>query len=175
MFKIILHIESLLERIGRLVSWLTLGMVVVTFAVVILRYFFNIGWIAMQESITYMHAMVFMLGAAYTLRHEGHVRVDIFYERFSDKSKAWVNLFGTLLLLFPFCIFIIWTSWAYVGQSWQVFEGSQEAGGLPAVWLLKSLILFLPVLLLLQGLALLLRSLLTLRGQPVPAVKISRP
>ena len=171
MFKIILRIEALLEIVGRLVSWLTLGMVLVTFTVVVLRYFFNIGWIAMQESITYMHAMVFMLGAAYTLRHEGHVRVDIFYERLSDKGKARVNLAGTLLLLFPFCIFIIWTSWDYVGQSWLFLEGSQEAGGLPAVWLLKSLILLLPSLLLLQGLALLLRSLLTLRGLPVPAIK----
>ncbi|MCU7958697.1 MAG: TRAP transporter small permease subunit [gamma proteobacterium symbiont of Bathyaustriella thionipta] len=175
MYKIILYIEAFLEGIGRLVSWLTLGMVLVTFTVVILRYFFNIGWIAMQESITYMHAMVFMLGAAYTLRHEGHVRVDIFYERLSDKGKARVNLLGTLLLLFPFCIFILWTSWAYVGQSWQVFEGSQEAGGLPAVWLLKGLILLLPALLLLQGLALFCRSWLILRGLPVPAVKMSRP
>ncbi|NIR25762.1 MAG: TRAP transporter small permease subunit, partial [Gammaproteobacteria bacterium] len=115
-------------------------MVLVTFAVVLLRYLFNTGWIAMQESITYMHALVFMLGAAYTLRHDGHVRVDIFYQKFSPRTRAWVDLLGTLLLLLPVTLFIAWVSWEYVSTAWALKEGSRETGGLPGVYLLKTAI-----------------------------------
>ncbi|HEC07275.1 MAG TPA: TRAP transporter small permease subunit [Thiolapillus brandeum] len=139
-------------------------MVLVTFAVVVLRYALDTGWIAMQESITYLHSLVFMLGAAYTLRHQGHVRVDIFYQKFSERGRAWVNLLGTLLLLFPMMSFIVWISWEYVAESWKVMEGSREAGGLPGVFLLKTLLLLMPVAMMLQGLALLLRSLQIIRG-----------
>ncbi|MGV6827621.1 MAG: TRAP transporter small permease subunit [bacterium] len=154
---------TLLDRFsrltGQLVSWLTLTLVLVTFAVVVLRYVFDLGWIAMQESANYMHATVFMLGAAYTLHAQGHVRVDIFYEKFGPRGQALVNLLGTLLLLFPITGFIFWVSWEYVSASWSVWEGSREAGGLPGVFLLKSLILLLPLTLALQGLAEILRSL----------------
>jgi TRAP-type mannitol/chloroaromatic compound transport system permease small subunit len=139
-------------------------MVLVTFAVVVLRYAFNTGWIAMQESITYLHATVFMLGAAYTFKHDGHVRVDIFYQKFGDKGRAWVNLVGTILLLYPLMIFILWVSWDYVAESWKVMEGSREAGGLPGVFLLKSLLLLMPVAMMMQGLATILRSLDVLTG-----------
>ncbi len=140
-------------------------MVLITFAVVVLRYAFNTGWIAMQESITYLHALVFMLGAAYTLEQGGHVRVDIFYQKFSEKGRAWVNLLGTALLLYPLMIFIAWISWDYVSESWKVMEGSREAGGLPGVFLLKTLLLLMPVAVMLQGLALMLRSLAVIRGK----------
>ena len=159
------HIQAINEWIGRLISWLTLFMVLVTFLVVMLRYAFDLGWIAMQESVVYMHGFVFMLGAAYTLKHQGHVRVDIFYQRFSARSRAWVDLLGTLFLLFPVSIFIIWMGWEYVSDSWSVFEGSREAGGLPGVFLLKSLIIAMPVLMLLQGSALVLRQVLILQGK----------
>ncbi|WP_419595580.1 TRAP transporter small permease subunit, partial [Thiolapillus sp.] len=157
-------LESLAEVTGRVIAWGTLLMVLVTFAVVVLRYALDTGWIAMQESITYLHSLVFMLGAAYTLRHQGHVRVDIFYQKFSERGRAWVNLLGTLLLLFPMMSFIVWISWEYVTESWKVMEGSREAGGLPGVFLLKTLLLLMPVAMMLQGLALLLRSLQIIRG-----------
>jgi len=158
------RLDQLSEWTGRIIAWLTLGMVLVTFAVVILRYLFNTGWIAMQESITYMHALVFMLGAAYTLRHDGHVRVDIFYQKFGPKGRAWVDLLGTLLLLIPVTVFIAWESWEYVATSWSLHEGSREAGGLPGVYLLKTAIPVMAVLMLLQGVSLALRSLLVIRG-----------
>lgn len=159
------RIDALNEGIGRLVSWLTLSMVAVTFLVVVLRYVFDIGWIAMQESITYMHALVFMAGAAFTLKHQGHVRVDIFYRNYSERGRAWVNLLGALLLLLPGAVFIIWIGWDYVAASWQVMEGSREAGGLPGVYLLKTLILVMPVLLVLQALSGILRDLLVITGK----------
>ena len=155
-------LEAISDWVGRGVAWLTLGMVLLTFLVVLLRYAFDIGWIGMQESVTYMHGLVFMLGAAYTLRHNGHVRVDIFYRKLGVRGRRWVDLLGTLLLLIPTCLFIAWMSWDYVGVSWQVHEGSREAGGLPAVFLLKTLLLVMPLLLLVQALAGALRDLLFL-------------
>ncbi len=165
MKSLLLKIEALNEMLGRSVAWCTLVMVLVTFCVVVLRYVWDMGWIAMQESITYLHALVFMLGAAYTLKHQGHVRVDIFYQKLSVRSRAWIDLFGTLLLLFPVTIFIFYISWEYVIESWKVLEGSREAGGLSGVFLLKTLMLVMPVTLGLQGLASLLRSILVIRGQ----------
>jgi len=158
-------IDILNDWTGRGVAWLTLGMVVVTFGVVLLRYLFESGSIAMQESISYMHALLFLLGAGYTLRHDGHVRVDIFYRRFSHRGRAWVDLFGALLLLLPLSIFILWHSWDYVASSWSLLEGSREAGGIPAVYLLKSAILAMALLLILQGSSQIIHSLLILRGE----------
>jgi TRAP-type mannitol/chloroaromatic compound transport system permease small subunit len=155
-------IERFIEWSGRAVSWLTLFMVITTFTVVVMRYLFDTGLIAIQESINYMHASVFLIGAAYTLKHEGHVRVDIFYGRFSHRARAWVDLFGALFLLMPFMIFIGWMSWEYVIESWKVLEGSREAGGLPGVFLLKSLIPLMAALLILQAVAQIVRCLQTL-------------
>ena len=157
-------LESISEWCGRGIAWLTLLMVIVTFLVVILRYLFDIGWIAMQESITYMHAMVFLVGASYTLKHNGHVRVDIFYRKMSVRKQAWVDLLGSLFLLLPVCLFIFWSSWEYVRTSWHYLEGSPEAGGLNAVYLLKTLLLLMPALMILQGTAQFLQNLLKLRG-----------
>jgi len=164
----LLSLVETLEAIGiwtgRIVSWLSLFMVLTTFLVVVLRYALDLGWIAMQESVTYMHATLFMLGASYTLQRNGHVRVDIFYQKLSRRGRAWVDLLGTLLLLVPVCVFILWAGWGYVFESWEVMEGSREAGGIPAVYLLKTLILAMPVLMLLQGLAWILRNGLFLAG-----------
>ncbi len=164
MEKIAQIIDRINEWTGRLTAWLTLAMVAVTFTVVVMRYLFDLGSIALQESITFMHAMVFMLGAAYTLRHEGHVRVDIFYSRFGARGRAWVDLLGVLLLLLPVTLFICWISWEYVASSWSQLEGSREAGGLSGVFLLKSLIPLMALLLLLQGIAMGWRALCVLRG-----------
>ena len=164
MHSLINNIERYIDWSGRAVSWLTLLMVIVTFIVVVLRYVFDIGWIALQESVTYMHAMVFLVGASWAMQHDAHVRVDIFYSRFSTRTKAWVDLFGSLLLLLPVMIFIAWISWEYVIDSWEVLEGSREAGGLPAVFLLKSLIVVLAIMLILQALVQILRSVQTIRS-----------
>jgi TRAP-type mannitol/chloroaromatic compound transport system permease small subunit len=155
--------ERLGGMLGRAVRWLALGMVVVTFAVVILRYFFNSGSIALQESIQWMHAGVFLLGAAWTLQQDGHVRVDVFYRTMTPRQQAHVNLWGSLLLLAPVALLILLTSTPYVWESWKVLEGSRETGGLPGVFLLKTFIPLTAFLLLLQAFAEVLRNALVLR------------
>ena len=154
------QLSQLIDWIGRTVSWLVVGMVVVTFVVVVMRYLFDTGWVAVQESISYMHSVVFLLGAAYTLKFDEHVRVDIIYTRIGDKGRAWVDLVGHIVMLIPVMIFIIWISYPYVEASWEIKESSKEAGGLPGVFLLKSLIIIMAGLLMLQGLALMLKSVL---------------
>jgi TRAP-type mannitol/chloroaromatic compound transport system permease small subunit len=144
-------LARLISLIGKSVAWLTLAMVLLTFVIVVLRYGFNLGWIWLQESVTYLHAMVFMLAAAWAWQTDDHVRVDIFYRERSPRQKAVVNLVGTLIFLVPFCVFLLFISWDYVAVSWSGQEGSREAGGLALVYLQKSLILALPVLLLLQA------------------------
>ena len=136
--------------VGRSVAWLTLVMTLLTFTVVVLRYGFSLGWIWLQESVTYLHATVFMLAAAWALQTDDHVRVDIFYRGRSSRYRAWVNLVGTVVLLVPFALFLLIIGWDYVAASWATWEGSREAGGLPLVFLLKSLVLAMPALLLVQ-------------------------
>lgn len=155
--------EALIETAGRAVSWLGLAMVVVTTLVVVLRYVFGIGSVALQETVAYMHAALFMVGASYALLHDAHVRVDVLYRGWSPRARAWVDLFGTLFLLLPFCIFALVVSARYVGASWRLLEGSPEAGGLPGVFLLKTLIPVMAVLLVAAGLARLGRCALILR------------
>lgn len=158
----------LVERIGRLVAWLTLVMTLLAFAIVVLRYGFNLGWIWLQESVTYLHAAVFMLAAAWALQADDHVRVDIFYRKASPRYKNIVNLAGTLLFLLPLCVFLMYVGWDYVAASWSTREASREAGGLPLVWLLKSLILALPALLLVQSLVTVRQCISNLRGVDAP-------
>ncbi len=154
-------------RVGHAVSWLTLLMVIVTFVIVVLRYVFGTGLIWLQESVTWMHAAVFMLGAAYTLQREEHVRVDIFYRKMSEQQRAWVNLLGVLVFIFPMCAFFVYESIDYVAASWSLREVSRNSGGLsyPAVPLLKSVLVIMPVAVALQGLALLLRAAQVIRGR----------
>jgi TRAP-type mannitol/chloroaromatic compound transport system permease small subunit len=156
----------LISWLGRTVSWLTLLMTLATFAIVLLRYGFNLGWIWMQESVTYLHAMIFMVAAAWTFQVDEHVRVDIFYRDRSARYHSLVNLAGTLLFLVPFSVFLLIIAWDYVTVAWASREGSREAGGLPLVWLLKSLILVLPLLLLLQSWATANSCIRALRGVP---------
>ena len=154
-------IESLVnainEVVGRSVAWLVTAMVFITFLVVVMRYGFNFGSIAIQESVVYLHAIVFMLAIAYTYKHNTHVRVDIFYTSFNDNKKALVDFLGTLFLLVPFCIYLITASWDYASNSWRLLEASREAGGLPLVFILKTLVPLMPALLLLQAIATLCR------------------
>ena len=157
-------LRRLIEVSGQAVAWLTLAMVLMTFTIVILRYGFNLGWIWLQEIVIYLHVAVFTIAAAWTLQQDAHVRVDIFYTDMPAKKQAWVNLLGTLLFLIPFCLFILIISWPYVFNSWQLMETSREAGGLPLVFLLKSLILVLPALLLGQAVISVLDAWKNIRG-----------
>jgi len=146
-------IQNSSQVIGKVTSWLALFMMLLMTLVVVLRYGFNMGWIALQESVLYLHAFVLMLGMAYTLKNDEHVRVDIFYRGLSRPKKNRINTLGHMLFLIPTCVFIIYMSWPYVAQSWMILEGSQEAGGLPLVFVLKSLLIVMPVLLLMQAVA----------------------
>lgn len=147
----------------RVVSWFTLLMVVIMFLVVVLRYGFNIGWIAMQESVMYLHATVFMLGAANTLRVNEHVRVDVFYRKMSPRRQQWVDVLGSVLLLLPVNLFIFFFCFDYVMKSWGLLESSPEAGGLPLVFLLKTLILIFAFTMTLQGVAEMVRNIVALK------------
>jgi len=159
-------VDRLNERIGRGVAWMTLLMVLLTFLVVILRYVYAVGWVWLQESYVWLHGMVFMLGAGYTLLHNGHVRVDIFYRPNGLRYKAIIDLFGSLLLLLPLVGVVVYVSYDYVLDSWLRLESSREAGGLPALFLLKTVILLFCLLIGLQGLSLAARSFLVLIGHP---------
>jgi TRAP-type mannitol/chloroaromatic compound transport system permease small subunit len=157
-------IDKISIATGHAAAWLTFIMVLVTFLIVVLRYAFDTGFIWLQESLTWMHAAVFMLGAAYTLQEDGHVRVDIFYREMSERHKAWVNLIGVLIFLFPLCVFFIYESYDYVFAAWKLREESRNSGGLPypAMPLLKSILVLMPFTVMLQGLSMLLRSVQTI-------------
>jgi TRAP-type mannitol/chloroaromatic compound transport system permease small subunit len=154
------------SQLGKASAWLTLFMVLVTFVVVVLRYVFDVGLIWLQESVVWMHGFVFMVGAAYTLQQEEHVRVDIFYREMSPKRKAWVDLIGVAVFLLPLCALLGWKAFDYVAMSWQLQEASRESGGLPypLIPLLKSVLVLMPVMVGLQGVALLSRSVRTIRS-----------
>jgi len=159
---IVNSIDAFTDYSGRILSWLCLMMAVLTTLIVFLRYGFNIGSIAAQEAVIYMHGTLFMLGVAYTLKVDGHVRVDIFYQRFSARTQAWINSLGGIVFLLPLCAFILGISWSYVTESWAIRESSAEAGGIPAIFLLKSLVPLMAINLFCQGLAEVLRNALFL-------------
>ncbi|MCB9949020.1 MAG: TRAP transporter small permease subunit [Rhodospirillaceae bacterium] len=164
----ILRLASAIDRlndvVGRTVSWLAVFLVLCQFALVILRYVFGVGSIFMQESILYAHGAMLMLAAGYALAADGHVRVDIFYREGTARRKALINLIGVIVLLLPFAAVVGITAWPYVLESWLTLEGSRETSGIPALFLLKSVIVLFALLLALQGVALGLRSLACLSG-----------
>ena len=161
------RLDRISTAVGQAAAWLTLFMVIITFVVVVMRYVFDAGLIWVQESVVWMHAMVFMLGSAYTLRAEEHVRVDVFYRNMGEQRRAWVDLVGVLIFLMPVCLFLAWKSFDFVTQSWSIREASRESGGLPYPFIpmLKSVLLLMPLTVALQGVSLLLNSLRTLRGK----------
>ena len=156
------RISALNRLIGKSVSLCSLFLVVLVFVIAVLRYAFKIGSIPMQELVIYLHAIIFMVGASYTLADDKHVRVDVIYAKLATVHKAWINLAGTVLFLFPVAAFILIVSIDYVALSWRINESSPEAGGLPYLFLLKSLIVIMPALLILQGLANIMTSLVTI-------------
>jgi TRAP-type mannitol/chloroaromatic compound transport system permease small subunit len=157
------RIDRLTSLIGRAAAWFCLFIVLAQFAVVLLRYGFGTGSAKLTESIIYGHAALFMLAAAWTLRENGHVRVDIFYADAPPRRKALVDLLGALLLLIPFALSLFILSLPYVARSWSILERSRETSGLPLVWLLKALIPAFALLLVLQGISQALRALHALR------------
>jgi TRAP-type mannitol/chloroaromatic compound transport system permease small subunit len=161
-------LRRLSELTGRLLAWLMIPMVLGTFLIVIFRYALDLGWIWMQEGTVWVHAAVFMVAAAYTLNRNEHVRVDVFYRGMSVRRKACVDLAGAVLFLIPVAMFLVITSWDYVAVSWQIREGSREAGGLPYPFtsILKSFIPLTAVLLILQGIANVIDNVLTLAAGP---------
>jgi TRAP-type mannitol/chloroaromatic compound transport system permease small subunit len=158
----IIRVAAVVDRVntavGRAASWCALAIVLIGFAVVLMRYVLGLGSIWLQESILYAHAALFLLAAAWTLKDGRHVRVDVFYADASPRKKAWVDLLGALLLLLPFCVATMWFSWPYVARSWAILERSREASGLPLVFLLKTLIPVFAALLALQGLSQAIKS-----------------
>ena len=158
MNRFVAAIDALNSAIAWGVRWLALAMVVVTLAVVVLRYGFAIGAIPLQESVMYMHGILFLAGIAYGVRQNTHVRVDLVYSRLSPERQRLINKIGHAVFLLPVAAFIVYTSVPYAAASWRVLEGSSEVGGIPAVFLLKTLIPVMGVLLFLQGLAELLRG-----------------
>ena len=143
----------------------------VVIVVVVGRYFFEIGSVALQELTTYLHATIFMLGIAYTLKHDGHVRVDIFYRNFSNRSQALINIIGGLVFILPISVFVGLSSWEYVVASWSVMETSTENNGLQFVYLLKTVMLIMPFLLVIQGLITVTKNLLALYGSSLTSAE----
>lgn len=162
--RLVLLIDRFTDACGRLLAWLGAVMALLTAAVVLFRYGLGLGSIAAQEAVTYLHATLFMLGAAYALKNGAHVRVDIFYRRFSPRTRAWVDSLGGIVFLLPLCAVIGLGSLDFVAQAWSVHEISADAGGIPAVFLLKTLLPLMAANLALQGLAEILRNALTLAG-----------
>jgi TRAP-type mannitol/chloroaromatic compound transport system permease small subunit len=152
------RIDRLTGAIGRAAAWLVLAVVLLQFALVVARYLFGIGSVWFAETVIYAHAMVFMLAAAWTLQVGGHVRVDIFYADASARTKALIDLAGSVLLLLPFAIVLFLLAVPYSARSWAILERSQEASGLPLVFVLKTLIPLFALLMALQGIAQLIRA-----------------
>lgn len=150
-------IDRFTDITGRILAWSVLAMALITTAVVVLRYGFHTGSIALQEAITYLHGSLFMLGVAYALKHGAHVRVDIFYREFSPRSQAWVNALGGIVFLLPLCALVMLVSWGYVEEAWRIRERSPEPGGIPYLYLLKTLLPLMAINLALAGIADILR------------------
>lgn len=151
MSRFVRFMDNMTMRIGHAVSWMTLIMVLVTMYDLIMRYIFKAGSIWIQEAEWHLFAANFMLAASWTLLNNGHVRVDLFYVKFSARTKAWVDLAGSILFLLPYCVLIVYASIPFVADSWALWEGSSDPGGLPARYLLKSVIPLTFILLILQG------------------------
>jgi len=156
-------IDQLNSAVGKIVSWLTLLLVLIIVLDVALRYLFSITSAASFELEWHLFATIFLLGSAWTLKEDRHVRVDVFYHRFSEKNKAWVNLLGSLILLFPFCLVGFWESLSFVYSSFMLNETSPQPGGLPARYIIKSTIPIGFLLLGLQGFSMMLRAAKTIK------------
>lgn len=163
MEKLASLLDQINQKVGMTTRWFALCMVLLQFGVVLLRYVFGFSSIALNESVLYLHSALFMLGAGYTLLIDDHVRVDIFYSGLARRGKAGIDAFGHSLLLLPSMAALLYWSWPSVRNSWAIWEGPLSVGGIPAVWLMKSLIPAFCILLIIQSLACLLRQLILLK------------
>lgn len=158
-------LDRVTDAVGRVAMWLAVVLVLVQLGVVVLRYGFSTSFIQLQEGVVYTHATLFMLGIAYTLLHEGHVRVDILYADMTPRRRAWFDLLGVIVAVIPFAVLVLWTCWPFVAASWRIREGAIAYGGLPFQYLLKSLIPAMALLLLVAAIGHLCRCLLTIGGR----------
>ena len=156
-------LDAVNRQVGLAVRWLALIMVLLQFGIVLLRYVFGVSFVWLNESVLYLHGALFMLGAGYTLLVDEHVRVDIFYAKLSPRGRRMTDVLGNLFLLIPSMTVLLIYSWPSVRNSWSVLEGPISVGGIPASFLLKSLIPAFCVLILVQAAACLLRDLIRLR------------
>ena len=161
--KIIFIIEKITLVVGQTISWLILFMALTAFSVALLRYFFNLGFVWMQELYIWMHGLVFLLAAAYTLQDDKHVRVDIFYRKFKEKQKAYINILFSILFTIPFILIVSKYSLPYILKSWISLEKSREAGGLNFLYMYKSSIILFCFFLFIQTIALILRCVLVIK------------
>ena len=157
-------IDTLNQWVGRGVAWVTLGLVLVVFVDVVMRYLFNTSFVFTQELEWHLFGFIFLIGAGYTLLHDGHVRVDIIYQRVGFKSRAWINLIGVMFFLIPGCIMVITTSWKFTMNAFAIMEGSPDPGGIPFRFVLKGCLPVGFTLLLLQGISLGIHSLMQILG-----------
>ena len=168
MIKFIQMITGIIDRsnelVGRVVSWVSLLLVLVVFVDVVMRYAFRISFVFTQELEWHLFAFIFLIGAGYTLLHDGHVRVDIIYQRLGPKGRAWINLIGVIFFLIPGCFLVISTSWKFVGNSFSIMEGSPDPGGIPYRFIVKGTMTVGYILLLLQGISMGLHALLQVLG-----------
>jgi TRAP-type mannitol/chloroaromatic compound transport system permease small subunit len=157
--------DACTTAVGRVVQWLSIGTVLVCAAVVVLRYGFKIGFVWMQELYVWIHAAVFMLAAGYVMMKDGHVRVDIFSARWTPKTKAWVELGCIIVFLLPWIVIVGWTSWPFVIRSWEALEPSGQIGGMPGLFVLKTVLLLFAAFVALQALAIAARCVLVIAGR----------
>ena len=162
--RLVRVIDKLNEWVGRGVAWVTLGLVLVVFIDVVMRYLFNTSFVFTQELEWHLFGFIFLIGAGYTLLHDGHVRVDIIYQRIGSKGRAWINLCGVIFFLIPGCIMVMTTSWKFMANSFAILEGSPDPGGIPFRFLLKGCIPVGFTLLLLQGVSMGLHSFMQILG-----------
>ncbi len=165
--KISQLIDEFSDKVGWFVGWLTTLMVLIVFYDTVMRYAWNKGNVALQELEWHLFAVVFLIGAAYTLKQGGHVRVDILFIKFSEKTKAWVDFLGTLVFLIPFSIMVILSTKGFIENSWAVKEVSPDPGGLPARYILKSMIPLGFVLVIIQGFSQMIKSLFVILDREI--------
>lgn len=166
--RLIVVLDAISVTVGDMVRWAALALVLVTGLIVVQRYVFGVSLTKLQESVIYLHAILFLLSSAATLYNGGHVRVDIVYSKLSDQGKAWTDLLGVYLALIPMCWLIMITAESYVGGAWRILERSRESDGLPLVFLLKTAIPVFAVMMIGQGFAMASRAALTLSGETPP-------
>ena len=157
-------LDSINKHVGSIIRWSALLMVLLQFSIVVLRYVFGVSFIFLNEGVLYLHSTLFMLGAGYTYLIDGHVRVDIFYAKFTSRGKAKIDLFGHLAFLFPALLVMLYWTWPTVQTSWAIWEGPISVGGIPASFLLKSLIPGFCILILLQGVSALIKDTVKIKG-----------